>query len=876
MTVDRRDVQGLLLSGYPKLPCARYLLLVFGDAAAARGWVGMMADVVRAGGDPPPQQTASVQLAFTFAGLEHLELSWQALKGFSREFREGMAGSERRRRRLGDVGPNAPENWQWGAAGYTLHGMLLLFAPSEDELQRLTDEQRSLLQQAGIDCIHTLDTQALPNQREHFGFRDGISQPRIAGLSRSTAPHEVVKAGEFLLGEENERGEYTGRPLVDPIEDPTALLPAVPEDSDLRDLGRSGSYLVFRQLSQDVTGLWAWTREAVGAEDAAARIRLVSKMVGRWPGGAPLAVAPDDPGVESSENEFLYHVDDPHGLGCPIGAHVRRSNPRDSLPPKPGSDDSLAINRRHRILRRGRAYGPPLAADLSPEALMAAADDGQERGLHFICVNADISRQFEFVQHTWVENPNFAGLTGEIDPIIGTRSADAASLTVPQDPVRRRYHDLPRFVTVRGGAYLFVPGVRALRYLGAEPRRLATRYSAPDAEPTLPADTWYTRLGRTTSSFLEWLIVVSRRPTRLRNGLDRVLQEPLTNLAQGLLRWRRRRYRIDADLAIAEEREVPGEADVTQRITEQMTSFLFRHYRHGTAERAGNTKTYGLLEAVFEVHDLPQDLRCGLFERPATYRAWVRFGGPGPLATPDIRNNGVLSVGLKVLGVDGETLLEDEQGTQDFSGISAPTFTTPDVVENLKLQQYLGAGMSVWYFLNPFDSHYLDALMQGLYAKAHGSPFETSYYSCVPYLYGAGRAFKYRLAPRVMRRTAVPLPAPDDYLRAALRDNLARHGTIEFDFNVQFQECPMLMPIEDASVIWRSPEVTVATLSIPEQTFDTPQRDRMARELTINPWHALPAHRPLGNQNRARRLVYYETSRVRQRINGESHGVPRV
>jgi hypothetical protein len=252
----------------------------------------------------------------------------------------------------------------------------------------------------------------------------------------------------------------------------------------------------------------------------------------------------------------------------------------------------------------------------------------------------------------------------------------------------------------------------------------------------------------------------------------------------------------------------------------------------------------------------------------------VRFGGPGPRVTPDIRNNGVLSLGVKVLGVPGETLLDDEDNTQDFSAISAPTFTTPDVHENAKLQRLIGTGLPTWYFLNPFDSHYSDMLLQALHAKAHGSPFDVSYWSCVPYLFGKGRAIKYRFVPLLESRSAVPLPAPDDYLRRAMVRTLEAQEEVVFELRVQFQEDPMTMPIEDASVIWTSPEIPVARLRLPQQDFDTEARDRLARELTINPWHALPEHRPLGNQNRARKQIYYETSRVRQRINGEAHFKP--
>ena len=170
---------------------------------------------------------------------------------------------------------------------------------------------------------------------------------------------------------------------------------------------RNGSYLVFRQLSQDVGGFWRFadgaTRRADGSSDPDARLRLAAKMVGRWPSGAPLALAPDadDPSLAEA-NDFAYHANDPRGARCPVGSHIRRSNPRDSLDPNPGSEGSFEINRRHRILRRGREYGPAL-----PLERALAEPDSAERGLHFICLNANLARQFEFVHHTWLNNRKF-------------------------------------------------------------------------------------------------------------------------------------------------------------------------------------------------------------------------------------------------------------------------------------------------------------------------------------------------------------------------------------------------------------------------------------------------------------------------------------
>jgi deferrochelatase/peroxidase EfeB len=147
---------------------------------------------------------------------------------------------------------------------------------------------------------------------------------------------------------------------------------------------------------------------------------------------------------------------------------VRRSNPRDSLDPDPGTQKSIDVGNRHRLLRRGREYGPPTA----PEGLATGIDDGgiddgRERGLHFVCLSASIARQFEFIQRTWVNNPKFSGLYEDADPLVGSRRAGADSFSIQGQPVRTRLTGLPQFVTVRGGAYFFLPGIRAIRYLAS-------------------------------------------------------------------------------------------------------------------------------------------------------------------------------------------------------------------------------------------------------------------------------------------------------------------------------------------------------------------------------------------------------------------------
>lgn len=353
-----------------------------------------------------------------------------------------------------------------------------------------------------------------------------------------------------------------------------------------------------------------------------------------------------------------------------------------------------------------------------------------------------------------------------------------------------------------------------------------------------------------------------------RDGFDRRVRPALVAVVQWLINARRPRER----LGLAEERTLPGEEEATEAIISRMSAFTRRTYAGATAERAGNTKTYGVVHGHFEVAaDLPASVRHGVFAEPGTFQVWVRFAGPGPLSPPDMRDNGVLSIGVKLMGVDGVKLLDDEQHTQDFTGISAPTFTTPDVVENAKLQARLLQGLPAFYFLDPRDSHVLDGIMQGLYSRAHTSPLEVGYDSCVPYLLGPDQAMRYQLQPVSSQRTPIPKWPGANYLRDAMQATLAQHG-VEFDFRVQLQTDAHRMPVENASVMWPerlSPPITVARLRLPAQHFDTPEQHAFARSLSFQPWHAIAEHRPLGSQNRARRRIYDELSRLRQSMNGD-------
>jgi Dyp-type peroxidase family len=482
--LDLDDIQGLIARGYRNLRHARFTIFTAQDPAAAHALLSWLLPRVtpagRFSGD------SALHVAYTAAGLRRLGLAKSVLAEFSPQFRSGMTGPDRSRF-LGDAGESDPHSWAWGGPQEPpVDGLVLLYASSPEVLEARQAELAARLDSAGIRQFTVLDTLELGNN-EPFGFHDGISQPVIQGLPKppgapptGTPGGRVVPAGEFVLGYPNVYGQLTDRPLLLAGDDPGRLLPRDPAGSGAADLGRNGCYLVMRQLEQDVDGFWRYagqaTRRPDGSEDPQARTALAAKMVGRWPSGAPLVGTPDrdDPRL-GDDNDFGYYHTDPRGLACPLGAHIRRMNPRDSLDPQPGTDASLTVNDGHRLVRRGRSYGPGTGA---PAAGPAAGTKGHaERlaraalapesgtGLHFICLVASLIRQFEFVQHTWLNNPTFNGLYDDTDPLIGSRHPRGATFTVPASPVRRRYRDLPQFVRTRGGAYFFLPGISALRYL---------------------------------------------------------------------------------------------------------------------------------------------------------------------------------------------------------------------------------------------------------------------------------------------------------------------------------------------------------------------------------------------------------------------------
>lgn len=472
---DFEELQGVLPWGHSYLKCAKFMILNINDDNTANTFIKEIFKEITHAGMRPDKE--AINIAFTHSGLVKLRLPGETLNGFSREFKEGM-NLKHRRFLLGDVGENDQSNWSWGSSCQKeVHIILMLYSKNESQLPQLYKTNSERLSQYGLEEIITpLDSIELLGKKEHFGFRDGIAQPYVEGLgSKKTRPSSPIATGEFILGYKDEYNQFARNPIVESNTGDTSCLPDDLCGSGKKAFGQNGSYLIVRQLAQDVSGFWKFLDEEcqkTGSTNDASTIKLAAKMVGRWPSGIPLVKEADkdsnDPNL-IKDDDFLYDNTDRHGYKCPLGSHIRRANPRDTL----GSDanSSLEISRKHRLIRRGRPYGPPFVESMNPEEMVLAKDDNKDRGLLFMAFSGDINRQFEFSQRSWINSPKFKNLYNDSDPIIGNHYSKGEevtnSFTVQACPVRQRVTNLPQFVTTKGGAYFFLPSMKALKYLGS-------------------------------------------------------------------------------------------------------------------------------------------------------------------------------------------------------------------------------------------------------------------------------------------------------------------------------------------------------------------------------------------------------------------------
>jgi|GEM_PF-646783 len=442
-------------------------------------------------GDRLPHSSAMI-CGFSAQGLETLGLPREPRLGVDAlpcAFRQGM-GNPDSAHTLGDVGDSAPEFWRWGSGDRVADVLLLHYADCKDVLDDMHRKTLDLARDAGLKQIaettlfidRKVETDAQGNSRklaqEPFGFADGISQPRMSGVrgkfgTSESEGDDVVAKGEFILGYRDERKREPVPIAVSRGHDPQGLLPPVGGDSKtLRDFGRNGSFLVVRELAQFVDEFKRYCREqaeqvdsALGPpyEDEKGPERVAAKLMGRWQNGSSLVIHPHAPG-DKSDNEFNFRVADPQGQCCPLGSHVRRANPRDGAPGE--REVRLKLNNRHRLLRVGRTYRRPAEQDRLFGACPSDPGKHHETGTCFMAFNADIERQFEFVQQTWLNAATPRGDRLERDPMSGLQQGDAC-FNIPHEAGAEQLRDLTEFVRTRAGGYFFVPGRGALEFLAS-------------------------------------------------------------------------------------------------------------------------------------------------------------------------------------------------------------------------------------------------------------------------------------------------------------------------------------------------------------------------------------------------------------------------
>ncbi|MFZ7092315.1 Dyp-type peroxidase [Primorskyibacter sp. 2E233] len=485
-SLETDEIQKIVFGGMRRLQDGVfYGLRLPENTQAARNWLRETLPTVSFG-DGKPLDSAHI-LALSATGLARLGLNKVDMAQFPVAFLQGMDDEKRAARVLMDTGEDEPARWKWGNGTSGVDLALMVVARPAQGLENAAVDSAAqtvaALQKHGGAVVAKIATRQLPKEgpvREPFGFVDGVSQPILRGSRRwaqDQTSRDVVEPGEFLLGYPDNRGFLPVSPCVPPERDPDNILPARTSktaDTDwpdfqrdtasiARDLGRNGSFMVVRQLEQAVEKFHQQSLDqadrlethpgvppGLSRDQRATWIR--AKAVGRWPDGSSLTRHPHEPaggwaGEKDSvpDNDFLHGQEDPAGRRCPFSAHIRRSNPRDSF--EPGSEKQMGIVNRHRILRIGRPY-----------------DEGAAQGLLFMCLNADLERQFEFVQQTWAMSRHFHGLTEEVDAILG-RGGKGGQLTVPTEAgpvIVEGFNDVVRMC---GGGYFFLPGRSALRYL---------------------------------------------------------------------------------------------------------------------------------------------------------------------------------------------------------------------------------------------------------------------------------------------------------------------------------------------------------------------------------------------------------------------------
>ncbi|WP_270260844.1 Dyp-type peroxidase [Kocuria marina] len=437
VTLQLDDIQSLILRSRPEPYVGIHAGLRVDTPEGGRALLGRLVEYVPSAQDWTADMHAWTGVAISHAGLKAMGLPEESLASFPLPFRQGMAA---RAGQLMDTGENAPETWEEFYKDDSLHVAVTIYADSEESLADAVEKALGYLEE--IDGVTLLGTHAFeaPDAANPFGYHDSLSQPLVAGVGVDALPGQerAIAAGEFILGEDSE----TGSPVAMPSPDV---------------LGRNGSFVVLRKYDSRV-GAWNdFLREHAEEDTQESRDALGAKLVGRWRSGAPLVLSPEkddvDLGMDQSRNDDFDYSDDRRGLMCPHSAHVRRMNPR-------GSELTILTDENiHRIIRRSSTFGPEWDPDLT-----AADDKDDERGLFFIFISARAYDTVEFLQQEWINRGNFVDLGTERDPVVGLHE-EPGRFTIPDRPVRKRVDGVTTFNRLRGGEYMFMPSLTALRWI---------------------------------------------------------------------------------------------------------------------------------------------------------------------------------------------------------------------------------------------------------------------------------------------------------------------------------------------------------------------------------------------------------------------------
>ena len=430
-------VQGNVLRPYG-FPLCAHLFVSAGSDEEASAALAELLPWVTSGAIWTTKPESTLNISFTYAGLAALGVPGSLLASFPTAFREGMAA---RAAILGDSGRSDPSQWEVGLGTGEIHMLCTTHGATSEALAASVSRLHACFDRHAIRVVTEHRGERLPDRQEHFGYVDGVGEPSIAGVGDPAFGEGDV--GMFRRWHGLPVGEiFHGHVDAD----------GYPAAGPARPFHLDGTYKVWRKLHEDVATFRAWVADQAARLDMDETL-LRAKLVGRWPDGSPLALTPHHPdlgmGLDPARVNAFDYSDDPEGIRCPLGAHIRRTNPRAGL----GAGDALTA--RQRIIRRGMTYGPPL-----PDG---APDDDVDRGIYFVAYMADIERQYEFIQANWCNDGDAVRVGHDRDPFVGRADGDH-KFTIP-GPVPKFVHPVAEVVTTRGGEYLWVPSMDGLRRL---------------------------------------------------------------------------------------------------------------------------------------------------------------------------------------------------------------------------------------------------------------------------------------------------------------------------------------------------------------------------------------------------------------------------